>query len=132
MLATLFSISIVIFFAWIVNILNWLQEMKMTRMIDSSQGALGYQETPKAKEIDDSNDKTVPIKSPDSEKDGANQEAAQAEPIFQIRDIKVFGLLYWLVLLNGVLSTVIYYNFSNFTTDLLTQRYRYAFSDANN
>lgn len=40
------------------------------------------------------------------------KESESAEPLFKLKHIRVFDLLAWLTLINGVLGTMIYQNFA--------------------
>ena len=56
----------------------------------------------------------------------------EIEPKFKLSYVKYFGSLYWITLAFFCCLSISYYQFINFMTDLLVQRYHYTYLDAKN
>lgn len=125
-----FIITVVCFFCWLLNVGCWLLEERLIKKEKEFEQALQEKILEKRRLSKGKGDGVSGSIIP--QLNNTSSLKGQSEAKFTFKHIGHLGKLFWMLTVVFAFLNMSYFQFTNFVTDLLMQRFRYPYLDAKN
>lgn len=128
----IFVMCVICFAAWVFNVGYWIVEEKLIKQEDDQNENIEHELMLKRQATMRGDDFTMNESSKMNSVVWSKSTADKKEVKFTFKHVNHFGKLFWCLTLVFAFISMSYFQFTNFVTDFLMQRFKYSYLDAKN